>query len=313
MPNRPITKKEREAWKFAKEAHKGQVRKFIGLPYFDVHVKKVNEIVKRYTTDEDLLCAAILHDVPEDCYDDYEVGLAEIENLFGSRVSKLVSELTSSKDEIDEVYDGDKASYLADKMIHMSDDALIIKLSDRLQNISDAFTAAERFRNKYFEETWRIVEDIEKHRQFNKIQTILLNEIKAKLSNIGSIFKIKRFNEFNESLSHIPYVLKTVEEMLYEITDFDFETKVNLEGQKYLVIEIKKDSKEHKVFDSVDIKETLIEINEYLTLGEGLKLRDIHVNRILRDSFSTNFMFSNFEEFNKKNIRMLECILTYNI
>jgi (p)ppGpp synthase/HD superfamily hydrolase len=199
MPNRPITTKEREAWKFAKQAHKGQVRKFIGLPYFDAHVKKVNEIVKRYTTDEDLLCAAILHDVPEDCYEDYEVGLAEIENLFGSRVSKLVSELTSIKDEIDEVYDGDKAAYLSDKMIHMSDDALIIKLSDRLQNISDAFTAAERFRNKYFEETWQIVEDLEKHRQFNRIHTLLLNEIKAKLSNIGSIFRIKRFRDFDET------------------------------------------------------------------------------------------------------------------
>jgi (p)ppGpp synthase/HD superfamily hydrolase len=199
MPNRPITRKEREAWKFAKQAHKGQVRRFVGLPYFDAHVKKVNEIVKRYTTDEDLLCAAILHDVPEDCYDDYEVGLAEIENLFGSRVSKLVSELTSLKDEIDEVYEGDKAAYLTDKMIHMTDDALIIKLADRLQNISDAFTASERFRNKYFEETSKIVDVLERHRQFNKIQTILLNEIKAKLSNIGSIFRIKRFGDFDET------------------------------------------------------------------------------------------------------------------
>jgi (p)ppGpp synthase/HD superfamily hydrolase len=197
MPNRPITRKEREAWKFAKQAHRGQVRRFIGLSYFDAHVKRVNEIVKRYTTEEDILCASILHDVPEDCYDDYEVGLAEIENLFGSRVSKLVEELTSLKDEIDEVYDGDKASYLTDKMIHMSDDALIIKLADRLQNISDAFTATERFRNKYFEETCKIVEDLERHRQFNRIQTLLLNEIKAKLSNIGSIFRIKRFNDFN--------------------------------------------------------------------------------------------------------------------
>jgi (p)ppGpp synthase/HD superfamily hydrolase len=199
MPNRPITRKEREAWKFAKQAHKGQVRRFVGLPYFDAHVKKVNEIVKRYTTDEDLLCAAILHDVPEDCYDDYEVGLAEIENLFGSRVSKLVSELTSLKDEIDEVYEGDKAAYLTDKMIHMTDDALIIKLADRLQNISDAFTASERFRNKYFEETSKIVEDLERHRQFNKIQNILINEIKAKLSNIGSIFRIKRFGDFDKT------------------------------------------------------------------------------------------------------------------
>lgn len=196
MPNRPISRKEAEAWKFAKSAHKGQVRRFVGLSYFDAHVQKVNAIVKQYTTDENLLCAAILHDVAEDCYgDDIEVGLHEISDTFGAVVGSLVRELTSSKEEIEKVYQNDKAAYLTDKMIHMSDEALIIKLSDRLQNISDAFTANERFRNKYFEETWRIVIDLEKHRPLNRIHTLLLNEIKAKLNNIGSIFRIKRFDE----------------------------------------------------------------------------------------------------------------------
>lgn len=195
MPNRPITRKEAEAWKFAKSAHKGQIRRFIGQPYFDAHVQKVNAIVKQYTTNEDILCASILHDVAEDCYDDLEAGLQEITNIFGSRVGGLVSELTSSREEIDKVYDGDKASYLTDKMIHMTDDALIIKLADRLQNISDAFTASERFRNKYFEETWNIVTELEKNRNFNRIHLLLLEGIKAKLNNIGTIFRIKRFNE----------------------------------------------------------------------------------------------------------------------
>jgi (p)ppGpp synthase/HD superfamily hydrolase len=195
MPNRPITRKEAEAWKFAKSAHKGQIRRFIGLSYFDAHVKKVNAIVKQHTTDEDILCASILHDVAEDCYNDLEIGLQEISDIFGKRIGDLVDELTSSKEEIEKTYNGDKAAYLSDKMIHMSDDALVIKLADRLQNISDAFTANERFRNKYFEETWRIVDDIERHRQFNRIHTLLLNEIKAKLNNIGSIFRIKRVSD----------------------------------------------------------------------------------------------------------------------
>jgi len=195
MPNKPITKKERKAWEFARNAHKGQVRRFINQPYFDAHVKKVNSIVKQYTTDEDILCASILHDVVEDCYDDIEVGLKEISDLFGESVANLVRELTSLKDDIDDVYEGDKAAYLINKMLNMSNSALIIKLADRLQNISDAFTASERFRNKYFEETSRIVEEIEKGRRLNRIQTLLLNQIKAKLGNIKSIFKIKRFGE----------------------------------------------------------------------------------------------------------------------
>lgn len=195
MPNRPITEKEKLAWNFAKKAHRGQVRKFINKPYFGAHVVKVNGIVKQYTTDEDLLCAALLHDTLEDCYEDPEVGLVELKELFGSRVGNLVWELTSDGDEIDDDYYGSKANYLTDKMIHISDDALIIKLADRLQNISDAFTASERFRNKYFEETTKIIDTIKKHRQFNRIQSLLISDIESKLNNISSIFRIKRFRE----------------------------------------------------------------------------------------------------------------------
>ena len=195
MANRPITEKEKIAWNFAKQAHKGQVRKFINKPYFGAHVVRVNGIVKQYTTDEDLLCAALLHDTLEDCYEDPEVGLVELKELFGTRVGNLVWELTSDGDEIDDYYDGSKTEYLSDKMIHMSDDALIIKLADRLQNISDAFTATERFRNKYFQETSEILTEIQKNRQFNRIHRLLIGDIQAKLDNISSIFRIKRFDE----------------------------------------------------------------------------------------------------------------------
>jgi (p)ppGpp synthase/HD superfamily hydrolase len=195
MANRPITEKEKLAWNFAKQAHKGQVRKFINKPYFGAHVVKVNGIVKQYTTDEDLLCAALLHDTLEDCYEDPEVGLVELKELFGARVGNLVWELTSDGDEIDDSYEGSKTDYLTDKMIHRSDDALIIKLADRLQNISDAFTATERFRNKYFQETSEILTEIQKNRQFNRIHRLLIGDIQAKLDNISSIFRIKRFDE----------------------------------------------------------------------------------------------------------------------
>jgi (p)ppGpp synthase/HD superfamily hydrolase len=196
MANRPITEKEKMAWDFAKQAHKGQIRKFINKPYFGAHVVKVNGIVKQYTTDEDLLCAALLHDTLEDCYEDPDVGLVELKEIFGNRVGNLVWELTSDGDEIDDDYEGSKTNYLIDKMIHMSDDALIIKLADRLQNISDAFTTTERFRTKYFLETSNIIEVLKSHRRFNRIQSLLLADIESKLDNIESLFRIKRFNEF---------------------------------------------------------------------------------------------------------------------
>ena len=142
--NRPLTPKEKEAWDFAKDLHKDQVRKFINKPYFMAHVQKVNGIAKQYTTDEDILCAALLHDTIEDCFEDPDVGYHIIEGKFGKKIADIVQELTSSKDEIEDNYDS-KADYLIVKMIHMTDEALFIKLCDRLQNISDAFTASERF------------------------------------------------------------------------------------------------------------------------------------------------------------------------
>jgi (p)ppGpp synthase/HD superfamily hydrolase len=195
MPNRPITPKERKAWVFAKDAHKGQVRKFVNKPYFTAHVQKVNGIVKQYTTNEDLLCAALLHDVIEDCFDDKDLGYQIISNEFGSTIADIVLELTSSEDEIQNDYNGDKAEYLVDKLLNMTDDALIVKLADRLQNISDAFTASERFRNNYFHETNYIIDSLESERNLNKIQSALIDQIKGKLLNVGKFFKIKRFNE----------------------------------------------------------------------------------------------------------------------
>lgn len=195
MPNIPISEKEKQAWGFAQKAHKDQVRKFINKPYFDAHVQKVNGIVKQYTTDEYLLISALLHDVCEDCYDNKWIGYRDIKSMFGQRVADIVMELTSDTNEISFKYDGSKTNYLIDKMLKMSDDALIIKLSDRLQNISDAFTASEKFRNKYFLETSEIVQVLESKRELNDIHRKILNDIKSKLDNISALFKIKRFEE----------------------------------------------------------------------------------------------------------------------
>lgn len=194
MANQPITPKEQEAWDFASEKHKDQIRRFINLPYFEAHVQKVNGILKQYSTDEDLLIASLCHDIIEDCYSNKWEGYRDIRDLFGKKVADIVLELTSDEGEMQYKYDGDKGAYLINKMLHMSEDALTVKLCDRLQNISDAFTASEKFREKYFEETSRIVEAVET-RDLNRIQKQLMSDIKSKLDNISSLFKIKRFGE----------------------------------------------------------------------------------------------------------------------
>ena len=189
IANKPITKKEELAWNFAKELHKNQFRKFSGLPYFDAHVQKVNGTLKLYTTDEVMLIVSILHDTIEDCYENKWVGYCIIRELFGKEIADIVMELTSCKDELKYKYEGNKSAYLIDKMLKMSEKALSVKLSDRFNNIADAFTAKEKFRNAYYKETKEIVEAL-KDVKFNKTQQLLYNDIVAKLANISSVFNL---------------------------------------------------------------------------------------------------------------------------
>ena len=50
-----------EAIEFAAKAHEGQLRKGTKKPYI-VHPIEVSEIVSAMTDDEEVICAAVLHD-----------------------------------------------------------------------------------------------------------------------------------------------------------------------------------------------------------------------------------------------------------
>jgi (p)ppGpp synthase/HD superfamily hydrolase len=120
------------------------------------------------------LIAALLHDVLEDCYDNIWEGYVEIKKLFGKEVADIVLELTSDNNEIKYKYES-KTLYLIQKLIKMSDDALIVKLSDRLQNISDAFTTSEKFRKTTLMKLVKFDELVV--RTLNRVQLLLVEEI----------------------------------------------------------------------------------------------------------------------------------------
>jgi len=193
MPKKyPLTELEKKAWSFAEKAHSGVTRKFSGDPYFE-HVRKVFKLVKKVDTRETLGAAALLHDTLEDCPQvTYEI---LIEN-FGKEVANLVKELTSKEDLVDAM---GKADYLLDKMATMSDDALTVKLCDRLQNLSDHFSASDKFRKKYYEETKYIVDSLKSNRQLNKSQILVINLITGLLDMMNRRY-IQTFEGFNISL-----------------------------------------------------------------------------------------------------------------
>lgn len=190
MPNKPITSRESLAWEFAKEKHKGQMRKFLNKTYFDAHVQKVNGTVKMYTTDEDTLVLALIHDVAEDCYKNKWEAYPIIEDLFGKHIADDAMWLAIDKDEVKYKYHGNKSLYLIDKMIAMPERPLTVKLSDRFNNIADAFTADEKFRTKYYYHTVEVIRGIEKIK-FNKVQTQIFEDIVAKTANVKKVFNLK--------------------------------------------------------------------------------------------------------------------------
>jgi myo-inositol-1(or 4)-monophosphatase len=111
----------KKAMDFAIIAHHGQVDDE-GRDYFMAHVGPVFKTVEIFTDDEDILCAAILHDTVEDCDVTYET----LVKKFSVRVADLVMEVT---------HDGTKDKGYYFPRLH-SKEGILIKLADHISNIS---------------------------------------------------------------------------------------------------------------------------------------------------------------------------------
>ena len=81
-----------EAVAFAVKAHDGMRRKKSESPYI-LHPMEAAVIVGTMTDDQNLIAAAVLHDVVEDA----NVSISEIEDKFGARVRELVEAETENK------------------------------------------------------------------------------------------------------------------------------------------------------------------------------------------------------------------------
>ncbi|MGD1992956.1 MAG: HD domain-containing protein, partial [Anaerolineae bacterium] len=81
-----------EALRLAARAHQDQVRKTGSVPYI-THPVHVSMILAQYGFSEEVMAAALLHDVVED----QDVTLTEIEDQFGAHVAEIVDVLTEQK------------------------------------------------------------------------------------------------------------------------------------------------------------------------------------------------------------------------
>ena len=160
---------EQAAKDFAIDKHSGQKRKFRNVPYIS-HPMEVAKTVKEYGGTSEMIAAAWLHDVLEDVKN---ITVQDIIDNFGDKVANLVVELTNKEN----IKGPEKGQYLLDKMLTMSDDALTIKLADRLNNVSDFETAPPTFIAKYKPQTELILSGLTK-RSLNKTHQKLIDNIK---------------------------------------------------------------------------------------------------------------------------------------
>lgn len=176
--NELITNK---ALEFAREKHKGQMRKNNTPVEYITHPINVANLVKKFANNakniDDLVSSAYLHDTLEDTNTTYE----ELICNFGNLISNLVKELTNNdvlKKEMG------KTKYLSMKMANMSEDALIIKLCDRLDNVSSLYDTNKAFIDKYLRETISILNYIINNRNLNTIHLNIINDINKEVNNV---------------------------------------------------------------------------------------------------------------------------------
>ena len=147
----------KRAYHFAEEKHAG-VNRGSGEPYIN-HVLRAARSVAEWGAESDVIMAALLHDVVEDC----DVTLEDIEKQFDSSVADIVDAVTALSDK-----DFDAANHaltkaqkdmLSDAKLQrkMNSKALLVKIADRIDNLNTLSGVKEEKRIPKAEHTKAII------------------------------------------------------------------------------------------------------------------------------------------------------------
>ena len=111
---------------------------------YSYHLDMVyHTLLTHQVTDADILAASYLHDLLEDT----DVSKKEIELLFGSKVSNLVYALTGfGKTRVE------RNKHSSDKILLFGDDAVTLKLADRISNVENCKANNKKLYSMYLKE-----------------------------------------------------------------------------------------------------------------------------------------------------------------
>ena len=119
-----------KALAFSAEKHSKQKRKDIDKsPYINHPISLANILAKRWVIDENVLCAAILHDTIEDT----KTTADELRKHFGEKITSIVLEVSDDKSLEKEV----RKQLQIDHAASLSREAKLVKLADKIANITD--------------------------------------------------------------------------------------------------------------------------------------------------------------------------------
>lgn len=149
---------------FAAEKHKYQTRKNDGSPYIN-HPIGVAYILFNIgdISDYEILSAAILHDTVEDTDTTFD----EIETWFGTKIRDIVEEVTDNKS----LSKDKRKLQQIQKAPHKSYEAKLVKLADKLHNLTDLLNNPPKGWNKdrvqgYFIWAYKVIEGLRGTNQY---------------------------------------------------------------------------------------------------------------------------------------------------
>lgn len=151
-----------KALNFANYAHREQKRKYNPVPYIG-HCVRVAHMVEYYNYydfyDDDMVVAALVHDVVEDT----DVPIEEIINNFGERVGRYVIGLTQYSKQNPEIGKLNRESRkLADNQYLSKQPFQVkfIKLCDRIDNLGEMSNGPSNFIKKYLDESEHLLQSL---------------------------------------------------------------------------------------------------------------------------------------------------------
>jgi (p)ppGpp synthase/HD superfamily hydrolase len=127
------------ALKLSAKLHQGQSRKDADKTPFSMHPVAVMTIVANYTSDEDVLVAALLHDVLEDVKLPYPQKEEMLRTQFGARVLDIVRGVSEDKDPMEAKdekvgWKERKQKYL-DTLAASSEESVLVSAADKIHNL----------------------------------------------------------------------------------------------------------------------------------------------------------------------------------